>query len=325
MPGITDPFGRKFYYLRLSITDVCNFRCGYCLPNGYQGKAKQFLTLPEIRRLVAAFAELGMQKVRLTGGEPTVRNDFLEIAAVVANTPGVKKLALTTNGYQLFDQVQAFYDAGINAINVSVDSLNPEKFHQLTGHNRLPKILLGIQRAQQIGFSSVKINAVLLKDVNDIELPLFLEWIKYEKVSLRFIELMQTGTNREYFERHHVSADSIRLQLLEQGWTPNLRAMDAGPAIEFSHTQYTGKIGLIAPYAKDFCTSCNRLRVSAEGNLHLCLFGALGYPLRSLLQDDTQKEELKNKVIACLQHKKISHFLQDGNTGMNQHFSTIGG
>ncbi len=320
-----DPFGRKFSYLRLSVTDVCNFRCDYCLPNGYQGKPKQFLTVPEIRRLVTGFAELGMQKIRLTGGEPTVRKDFLEIVTTVATTPGVKSVALTTNGYQLMDQVQAFYDSGIRALNVSIDTLNPEKFQRITGHNRLPQILNGLKQAQTIGFKQVKVNAVLLKDINDIELPLFLNWIKHENLSLRFIELMQTGTNQDYFKRHHFSADHIRQRLLEQGWIAQERAIDAGPAIELSHPGYVGRIGLIAPYSKDFCASCNRLRVSATGNLHLCLFGELGYPLRSLLQSDEQKEALKDKVITCLQHKKISHFLHEGKTGMNQHFSTIGG
>jgi cyclic pyranopterin phosphate synthase len=321
-----DRFGRGFPYLRLSITDVCNFKCTYCLPNGYQGNARaKFLNLDEIGRLVTAFTELGTYKIRLTGGEPTIRKDFTLIARRVASHTGVKQLAFTTNGYRLKENAKIWREAGLTHINISMDSLDPDTFHQLTGHNRLPDILAGIENAQSAGFKKVKINAVLLKGVNDIQLPSFLAYVKDRPVSVRFIELMQTGDNLEYFNTYHVSADVISQQLLSQGWTRKPRAYEAGPAEEYIHKDYAGSIGLIAPYSKDFCTGCNRLRVTAKGDLRLCLFGELGIPLRPLLQNDGQKDELKARITQQLTFKKSSHFLKDGNTGITPHLASVGG
>lgn len=325
MPVLKDNFHRTFPYLRLSITDVCNFRCGYCLPQGYQGNPKDFLTLPEIKRLLIAFSDLGVQKVRLTGGEPTVRKDFTAIATVISKELPIKKLTFTTNGYQLAERAEEFLQAGLTSVNVSVNSLNAEKFFEITKHDKLEQVLIGIKKAQQVGFTTVKVNVVLLKDVNDQELDQFLQWIKTEPISIRFIELMQTGTNRDYFQKHYLSADVIRQQLINKGWQAKSRDIDAGPAIEYFHPEYQGRIGLIAPYSKDFCTSCNRLRISAKGNLHLCLFTDLSYPLRPFLQQDSQINELKTTIQNQLQLKKVSHFLQEGNTGINPYFASIGG
>ncbi len=322
---LSDSFGRQFPYLRLSITDVCNFRCDYCLPDGYQTQLKQFLTLEEIRRLLCACAELGMHKIRLTGGEPTVRRDLIDIIRTAAAIPGIKKIALTTNGYRLEHYAGAFHQAGLDAINVSVDSLDRDKFFKITGHDRLASIIVGINKALQVGFSAIKINVVLMKGVNDVELEKFLAFIKHQAIDIRFIELMQTGTNYDYFKKYHISADVIQIQLIKNGWVRNVRNLDAGPAIMFSHTDYLGKIGIIAPYSKDFCTTCNRLRVSAQGNLHLCLFTSIGYSLRALLKDDSQKTQLKQMITHHLKNKRISHFLSEGDTGINSNFSSIGG
>lgn len=325
MSILSDSFGRQFPYLRLSVTDVCNFRCHYCLPDGYQAKLKQFLTIEEIRRLLTACAELGMHKVRLTGGEPTIRKDLSDIIRTAAAIPGIQKIALTTNGYQLEHCITEFYQAGLHALNVSVDSLDRDKFFKITGHDRLPSIMAGISKAQQVGFSTVKINAVLMKGVNDEELEKFLALIKHQAIDIRFIELMQTGTNYDYFKKHHISADFIQIQLIANGWERQVRNFDSGPAIMFSHPDYVGKIGIIAPYSKDFCTTCNRLRVSAQGSLHLCLFTSIGYSLRPLLKADSQKAQLKQMINHHLQNKRISHFLAEGDTGINSNFSSIGG
>jgi cyclic pyranopterin phosphate synthase len=207
MKVLKDSFGRKFPYLRLSVTEVCNFRCTYCLPNGYQKAERDFLTLPEIRRLAAAFSELGTHKIRLTGGEPTVRRDLTRIAQAVSNIPGIRTVALTTNGYNLKENAKAFRDAGINALNVSIDSLNSERFHAITGQDKLAHVLEGIEAAKAAGFTNIKINSVLLKEVTDHTLPEFLSWIKRKALSVRFIELMQTGENLAFFKQHHISAN----------------------------------------------------------------------------------------------------------------------
>ena len=322
---LKDSFGRKFPYLRLSVTEVCNFRCTYCLPNGYQKTDRDFLTLPEITRLATAFAELGTHKIRLTGGEPTVRKDLTQIARAVSSISGIRTVALTTNGYNLKENARAFRDAGINALNVSVDSLNSERFHAITGQDKLAHVLEGIEAAKTVGFTNIKINSVLLKEVTDHTLPEFLSWIKREALSVRFIELMQTGENLAFFKQHHISANVIIQQLLEHGFVPELRKPDSGPAQEFTHPDYAGKIGIIAPYSKDFCKSCNRLRVTSRGKLMLCLFGEGGYDLRSYLQADDQREELIDAIASALHFKHETHYLQQGITGSTPHLATLGG
>lgn len=322
---LKDSFGRTFPYLRLSITEVCNFRCTYCLSNGYQKTDRDFLTLPEITRLVAAFAVLGTHKIRLTGGEPTVRCDVTDIALAVSRIPGIRTVALTTNGYHLKENARAFRGAGINALNVSVDSLDAERFHAITGQDKLADVLEGIEAAREAGFTNIKINAVLLKEVTDHALPDFLAWIKREALSVRFIELMQTGENLAFFRQHHIHAGVIIQQLLEQGFVPEIRQHDSGPAQEFTHPDYAGKIGIIAPYSKDFCKSCNRLRVTSRGKLMLCLFGEGGYDLRPYLQHDDQREELADAIATALHFKHETHYLQQGITGATPHLATLGG
>jgi cyclic pyranopterin phosphate synthase len=323
---LSDNFGRKFPYLRLSVTDACNFRCGYCLPDGYQKTCGEtFLSKDEIIRLVTVFTSLGVEKVRLTGGEPTLRRDISSIAAAISCIPTIKTIGITTNGYNLRNKAAEFFASGINALNVSVDSLNPQKFHEITGHDKLPLVLAGIEGARNAGFTKIKINTVLLKGINDNDLLEFLSWVKHEQLSVRFIELMQTGDNFEYFRKHHQSAEVIKQKLLELGFTETIRSYDAGPAQEFSHPEYKGKIGLIAPYSKDFCKTCNRLRVTSRGDLRLCLFGESGYNLRPLLANDNQSEELENKILELLNFKKESHYLGQGFTGITPHLASLGG
>lgn len=324
--ALFDRFGRSFPYLRLSITDVCNFRCQYCLPDGYQCSAKpDFLSADEIRRLVDAFAEMGVYKIRITGGEPSVRRDFTEVARLISSHPAISQLAFTTNGYRLRERAQEWRDAGLNRINISIDSLNAERFHAVTGHDRLREVLEGVDAALDAGFDKVKINVVLLKGINDRELPDYLAWAKRAPVSIRFIELMQTGENLDYFRQHHLSADAIRQPLEAGGWKHKPRAYEAGPAQEFTHPDYHGSIGIIAPYSKDFCKGCNRLRVTSSGDLRLCLFGSQGTSLRHLLQEDEQKPMLKQLIHDQLAFKCSSHFLDLGDTGITPHLASVGG
>lgn len=325
-PSITDGFGRRFPYLRLSVTDVCNFRCTYCLPDGYQKTdCDPFLSPDEIERLVKAFASLGVWKIRLTGGEPTVRSDFLEIARRVSGTMGIRKLVMTTNGYRLPQRARSYFDAGIRGINISIDSLDPRKFHEITGHDRLGEVLEGMQACFDVGFEAVKINAVLLKGQNDDELDKMISFVMDKPVSLRFIELMRTRDNQEYFMIRHFPGSSVVERLERMGWEMAPRTEGAGPAVEFTHPDSKGTVGLIAPYSKDFCKTCNRLRVSAKGALHLCLFGEGGYSLRDFLQSDDQQEELKEKVLGLMNYKQSGHFLHQNNSGATPHLASIGG
>ena len=329
MAHLKDNFGRSFPYFRISITDVCNFKCGYCLPNGYQKSEnkKEFLSLEEIKRIGKALSELGVCKIRLTGGEPTVRKDFVEIIENLKSLPGINKVVFTTNGYNLKNIAKSVVNAKINGINISIDSLDREKFKFITGKDKLEDILIGLKVLQDLNFKNIKVNAVLLKGVNDSEQD-FNSWkqfIKSNNVDFRYIELMQTGDNLDYFKKYHVSANVFRDYLLKKEWIHQTAGFDSGPSKNYIHKDFRGKFGIIAPYSKDFCKSCNRLRITAQGDLRLCLFGDTGISLRALLQNDEQIPQLKDLINAQLNFKKESHYLELGNTGITPHLASIGG
>lgn len=324
---LQDGLGRTFRYLRLSITDKCNFRCLYCLPKGYQAAAQTepFLSVNEIRRLVTALSQFGFCKIRLTGGEPTLRRDFLTIATVISSIPHVKKVMLSTNGYRLVHEIPHYSMAGIQGLNISMDSLNAQKFKMLTGHDKLGDILLGLQKAIKLGVFSIKTNTVLIKGVNDDEIPAFIAWVQDKPVCARFIELMPTGLNQQTFQTQHVRAQDLKTYLQQRGWREKPRVLDAGPSVEFTHPDFVGTIGLIAPYAHNFCTTCNRLRITSLGELKLCLFGEKKYSLRALLQQDDQITELQETLATLLLQKKNTHALHAGDFGNVAHFAAMGG
>lgn len=322
---LEDRFGRRFAYLRLSITDVCNFRCEYCLPDGYQGTPHGFLSRDEIRRLVGYFAAIGIRKLRLTGGEPLVRRDVLDIVREAAAAPGIERLAMTTNGYRLGDLARPLREAGLDAINVSLDSLDADNFERITGDKRHAQVMQGIDAALAAGFERVKINTVLLRGLNDFEVGDFIDYVRQRPVTVRFIELMRTRDNGDYFDARHVRARSIAQQLEADGWQRHGRQATDGPAIEFSHPDYVGRIGLITPYAAGFCDGCNRLRVTARGGLRLCLFGTGTHALRPYLQDDTSEMAFRQSVFGALFEKDISHHLHDGDYGDTPHLAMTGG
>ncbi|QGM80774.1 GTP 3',8-cyclase MoaA [Otariodibacter oris] len=325
--GLIDRFQRQYVYLRLSITDVCNFRCNYCLPNGYQPPTHKqtFLNVDEIQRLVTTFSNLGTEKVRITGGEPTLRKDFLDIAHTISQTQGIRQVALTTNGYRMQRDVEAWREAGISHINVSVDSLDPRQFHLITGENKLSSILNGIDRAFEVGYEKIKVNAVLMKQYTVSGFNDFLRWIKDRPIQMRFIELMETGEMDSFFHSQHLSGKTMLKRLLNEGWTLKQKALSDGPAKVLSHPDYMGEIGLIMPYEKNFCASCNRLRVSALGKLHLCLFGEEGVDIRDLLQSNEQQLQLETRLKSALQGKREHHYLHLGDSGVRQHLASIGG
>ncbi len=271
------------------------------------------------------FARLGVTKVRLTGGEPTVRRDIVEIARAASSVKGIQKLAITTNGSRLGELALPLLQAGVSSINISIDSLEEERFREITGSTRFESILQSVDQALSAGFEQVKVNAVLLKNGNDHELLSFMDWVRDRPISVRFIELMRTGTNAEYFNKHHLSAGVIQLQLLKSGWFPVTRGLTDGPAVTYRHPQYEGSIGLIAPYSQDFCTTCNRLRVTSQGALKLCLFGERDLSLRDLLQHDYQTDELASRIQSLVLEKPISHELHEGKYGNTRHFAGIGG
>ena len=329
MSLLQDNFGRNFPYIRMSITDVCNFKCGYCLPNGYQvdkSDNRKFLHLDEIKRLAMVFSKLGVSKIRITGGEPTVRKDFFEIIKILKEV-GIKKVSITTNGYHLDKKAKKLFDSGLNGINISIDSLDRNIFKYITGHDRLPEILKGIQILQDLNFENIKVNGVLLNNINASEKDFssWAEFIKINKVDFRYIELMQTGDNLDYFRKYHISSKIFKEYLDKNSWIYQTLGKDAGPSLNYINPDYVGKFGIIAPYSKDFCKSCNRLRITSRGDLRLCLFGNTGISIRHLLQKDDQIEELQDLILGQMKFKKESHYLELGETGLTKNLSTTGG
>ena len=327
---LKDSFGRQFPYIRLSITDVCNFKCGYCLPNGYQNDKsdnRKFLSSEEVARLAKGLSELGVSKIRLTGGEPTVRKDFFDIVKILKKNSGIKKTVITTNGYRVDQIAEKLVESKIDGINISIDSLNRETFKNITGHDRLPEILKGIEKLQKLNFKNIKINAVLLKGINsaDKDFKESANFIKSNEITFRYIELMQTGDSREYFKKYHVSSKVFINYLNQNNWIFQTHGKDSGPSKNYINVNYKGKFGLIAPYSKDFCKTCNRLRITARGDLRLCLFGNTGINIRHLIQRDDQLEELKDLILKQLNFKKESHYLELGETGLTKNLSTTGG
>jgi len=325
--ALEDGYGRRFAYLRLSLTERCNFRCTYCLPQGFrkQPGLPAELSREEMVRAVRAFARVGLWKLRLTGGEPTVRSDFDEIARDIGQIPGIRRLAMTTNGYRLANRAADWRAAGIDAINVSIDTLDTAEFARITGHDRLDEVVDGVDAALAAGFDAVKINSVLMRGLADADWADVLAFVAERPVAWRFIELMRTNDNAGYYAEQRTPGEAIHARLMETGWTPLEREIGAGPAIDYAHPGFAGRIGLIAPYSPGFCDSCNRLRLSSRGKLHLCLFGEGGIDLRDLLQSDGQHDELVERILAAMPAKARGHRLHEGISGSTPHLASIGG
>ena len=325
--ALVDGFDRRFSYLRLSLTDRCNFRCTYCLPAGFKKQAglPDELSMAEMVRAVRAFARLGLWKVRLTGGEPTVHRDFIEIARAVVSVPGIRRVAMTTNGYRLKREAHDWRAAGIDAVNVSIDTLDKARFAQITGHDRLDEIVAGIDSALAAGFDAVKVNSVLMGDLSDADWASVRTFVADRPVAWRFIELMRTNDNVAFHNRQASPGSAVQARLAREGWMRREREDGAGPSIDYAHSDSAGTIGVIAPYATGFCDSCNRLRLSSRGKLHLCLFGDGGIDLRPLLQADDQIDDLVDMIRAAMPAKRSGHRLRMSDSGATPHLASIGG
>lgn len=322
---LTDGFSRRLTYLRLSITDFCNFRCEYCLPNGYQGKRPDDeLTVAEIDTLVRGFAQVGTQKVRITGGEPSIRKDTVEIIETIRQTSGIQTVAMTSNGYKLGKHLAAWHRAGLNQLNISADSFDASVFHKMTGFDMLPQLLRDMDTLLETTDIKLKINAILMAETAYDNLMQAMAYIKERPITYRFIEFMQTSDNRDLFFAQHAQSDIITQYLLDHDWQPHDRGSADGPAIEYSHPDYLGRIGMIAPYAAHFCDSCNRLRVSSQGRVHLCLFDQGNYDIRPYLRAN-DVNGLINTLHGFMPIKPEHHHLHDADSGMMHNLSLIGG
>ncbi|MCD1279149.1 GTP 3',8-cyclase MoaA [Psychrobacter sp. CCUG 69069] len=322
---LTDGFARRLTYLRLSITDFCNFRCEYCLPNGYQGKRPDDeLSVAEIATLVRGFAQVGTKKVRITGGEPSIRRDVVEIIKTIKQTKGIETVAMTSNGYKLGKHLASWQAAGLDQLNISMDSFDAATFYKMTGFNTLPQLLADMDTLLATTDIKLKINSILMAETAFENLIQAIDYVKDRAVTYRFIEFMQTSDNSDLFFAQHAQSDIIIDYLLEHGWQPHQRGSADGPAVEYSHPNYVGRIGMIAPYAAHFCDTCNRLRVSSQGKVHLCLFDQGNYDIRQHLQQN-DIAGLVGTLHSFMPIKPEHHHLHDSNSGIMHNLSIIGG
>ncbi len=323
MYSLKDNYNRFFSYLRLSITDLCNFQCKYCMPEGFKIKKKNYLSVEEIYNLTSAFSELGVCKIRITGGEPTVRSDFLDISAVIKSFTTINSLVFTTNGYKLLELSENLKTAGFTGVNVSLDTLNSKKFSVVTNRDYFKKVFEGILTVLKLNLK-VKINIVLsdLFSLEDFEN--FYSLIKYKKMTIRFINQMETNFVKK--NKKSIDMNYILKFLKSENWNIlSKQNVSDGPALVLNNRNFMGNIGIINPYSNSFCLSCNRLRVSSDGSLFLCLFGGKGYPLRKYLSSNKYKIALQKFLIDTVKVKSYSHFLDYKNFGSLNTFSSIGG
>ncbi len=306
---LKDRQGRAITYLRLSVTDRCNFRCSYCSP-AHWGGTKEMLSPEELERIVRIFARLGTRRVRLTGGEPLMRPDLLEIARRVSKIPGIEKVALTTNASRLSDSAGALVEAGISQLNVSLDTLREERFRKVSAKGDFAAVLAGIEAGAKAGFSALKLNVVVMKGVNEDELPQLVRYAHGLGYTPRFIELMPFGQAAIDGRITHQDV----LDRLTQGGlalTPDLSAplKDAGPARYY--TCESGSVGLVSPLSGNFCAGCNRVRISAKGALRACLGGRGEVPLGERMRAGVDDAILEQEIRQALWLKEDGHQFGD--------------
>jgi len=297
---------RDFYHrpvqdLRISVTDRCNFRCSYCMPfDEYEWIAKQeILTYEEIARLAAIFLRLGVDKIRLTGGEPLLRRDLEILVGKLARLEGLKDLCLTTNGSLLAEKASALKAAGLRRINVSLDTLNAEKFRRMTKRGDLAKVLDGLAAARREGFAPIKINAVIERGVNDDDILELVEFSRQNGFAVRFIEYMDVGNSNNWVSQKMVHKKEIleriqaRFPLKEKG-----REGGSAPSIDYQFADGAGDLGVIASVTEPFCSTCTRARLTADGKLVTCLFSEVGHDLKAPLRSGATDEEMSERIRA---------------------------
>lgn len=307
--GLIDPFGRRIEYVRLSVTDKCNLRCFYCLPKGFKDfeVPENWLDFDEIERVIAVFDDLGVHRVRLTGGEPLVRKDLPQLASRLSALPGIRDLSLSTNATLLDRQAQALYQGGIRRINVSLDTLDAQRFSDITGGGHLQPVLDGLEEAHKAGFNPVKINMVVMKDTPEQDYRNIVGYCMDRGFTLRFIETMPMGTPGRNASEQYLSLQKVR-EALEQEYNlvPGLTS-GGGPARYFRVDGSDYEFGFITPISQHFCETCNRVRIAADGTLYLCLGQDDKLELRPLLRAGISDDELREAIIAAIGRKPERH------------------
>ncbi|WP_339251924.1 GTP 3',8-cyclase MoaA [Paenibacillus sp. FSL P2-0136] len=333
MEPLTDPFGRIHDYLRISVTDRCNLRCIYCMPaEGMQFQPQdEIMSYEEIAAVVEALAPLGLRKVRLTGGEPLVRKDLEKLVAMISAIPGIEDISLTTNGLMLPAKAAILKQAGLSRVNISLDSLRPDRFSMITRGGDVAKVLKGIEAAEAAGLSPIKLNVVLMKGINDDEIKDFIALTLNSPLNVRFIEYMPIGSASDAWRQTYLPLETVVEACKEAGWATEEADMPSGngPSQNRRVTGAKGTFGLIHPVSEHFCDNCNRLRLTADGNIKACLYWQDEYNVRPLISSPAAvqalfREALGNKphnheMALALEHKAQSH------TPTARRMSQIGG
>lgn len=344
---LRDSYNRPIRDLRVSLTDRCNFRCFYCLPHGEPPIApkEQMLSYEEIEYVCDIFVELGIEKIRLTGGEPMMRRDIEQIIFKLAQlkelerphpaggsrafcAPGLKDLALTTNGYFLPHRAQSLREAGLDRITISLDSLKRDVFKQMTGVDVLERVLDGIQAAKDAGLEPIKINAVIVRGHNEDEVADFAAFAREHDVKMRFIEFMPLDSGHDWSRDDVVSGREIRARIAERfPLTPvdEVRGSNTSSRYRFADGA-PGEIGIIAPVTEPFCGACSRIRLTADGQIRTCLFSTTEHSLRDVIRDGASRQEVIDFIESVVLKKEPRHFINDpGFVTPSRSMSFIGG
>ena len=311
-----DRFNREINYLRISVTDLCNLRCTYCMPEKGVCKKEhsEIISIERIEEIVKAAQKAGISKVRLTGGEPLVRKGIIEICEKISNIFGIKELCLTTNGVLLKGMAQKLYDAGVNRLNISLDTLNKNKYKSITRGGDINQVLEGLKAAKEVGFKNTKINVVLIHGFNDDEIENFIEFARKEQLYVRFIELMPIGEGKRMGSEAFLSNHEVLKHLHN-----TIEVNDDGVSKQFKFKDQDGGIGLISPISDSFCKNCSRLRLTSDGKLRPCLHSSLEIDTK-----DLHNEELINAIREAILQKPEKHHLETG-SGSNKTMNEIGG
>lgn len=304
-----DAYGRDINYLRISVTDLCNLRCRYCMPEEGISKVghRDVLTVEEIYEIAEIFVSLGINKIRITGGEPLIRNGIISIVEKIGSLDGVKDFAMTTNGLFLKKYVKDLKSAGLNRVNISLDTLDEEKYSYITRGGKLKKVFEGIEAAKKVGLTPIKINNVLIGGFNDDEIIDFVKLTKDEEIDVRFIEIMPMGHAVNWAVDNFVSNELVleKVKNLEKVESTN----KSSPAVYYKLPNAKGKVGLINPISCKFCSDCNRIRLTAEGKLKLCLHSNNEIDLKGPLR---KGENIRELIINSIMEKPESHNLESG-------------
>lgn len=326
---LTDEFNRRITYLRVSVTDKCNLRCVYCMPeSGLPWLPKQeILSYEEIVEVVRAAATVGVQSIRLTGGEPLIRRDLFKLVAAIAAVPGIEDIALSTNGILLAEQLDDLREAGLRRVNISLDTLRASRFREIARREGLDKVLAGIGRALSAGLDPVKINCVVMRGHNDDEIADFARLTIDQPLFVRFIEVMPVHENLGLQREAYISAKEILERVASLG---NVRAVGGpggnGPARYFAFPNARGAVGVISPLSHDYCEGCNRVRLTADGRLRLCLFGDQHVDFRGPLRAAASQPELAGLLHSAMAIKPERHHLRLGEASSRMRaLSEIGG